>query len=166
MVNQVHRLDLSQIDSPRIRHFHGYWQGKRAKPDAIPLRTAFDPADVRDLLPNMVIMDVERDPLRFRYRLVGTRVVEFNNLEFTGRYLGTVGWQEERQLVETCTDAVAGRTPLFGFYTWTLKNGAIGKCEFGLFPFSNDESEIAQLFGLEDYDFPSERCRARPRKVK
>jgi hypothetical protein len=114
----------------------------------------------------MVIMDVERDPLRFRYRLVGTRVVEFNNLEFTGRYLGTIGWQEERQLVETCTDAVAGRTPLFGFYTWTLKNGAIGKCEFGLFPFSNDESEIAQLFGLEDYDFPSERSRARPRKVK
>jgi hypothetical protein len=121
---------------------------------------------VRELLPNMVIMDVEREPLRFRYRLVGTRVVEFNNLEFTGRYLGTIGWQEERQLVETCTNAVVGRAPLFGFYTWTLKNGAIGKCEFGLFPFGNDERQIAQLFGLEDYDFPSERGGTRPRKVR
>jgi hypothetical protein len=166
MVNQVHRLDLSQIDSPRIRHFDSYWHGKRTMPGAVPLRSDFDPAEARELLPNMVIMDVEQEPLRFRYRLVGTRVVEFNNLEFTGRYLGTIGWQEERQLVETCTAAALGRTPLFGSYTWTLKNGAIGKCEFGLFPFSNDGHGVAQLFGLEDYDFPRDQSGARPRKLR
>ena len=41
---------------------------------------------------------MERDPLRFRYRLVGTRIVEYNDQEFTGRYLGEIGWLEEHEL--------------------------------------------------------------------
>ena len=163
MVNQIHRLDFSQIDSPRIKRFYDYWNARRAAPDFVPLRADFDPADLRELLPNIVIMEVERSPLRFRYRLVGTRVVEFNNLDFTGLYLGTIGWDEERQLVDSCTDAAAGRTPLCGFYTWTLRNGNIGKCEFALFPFSDDGATITQLFGIEDYDFPRDYSGTRSR---
>jgi len=154
MVNQIQRLDFSRIDSPRIQRFRDYWNSKRAGLDAVPLRADFDPAHLRELLPNIVVMEVERNPQRFRYRLVGTRVVEFNSLDFTGLYLGTIGWQEERQLVDACADAVAGKAPLGGFYTWTLKNGNIGKCEFAIFPFSDDGSAITQLFGIEDYDFP------------
>ena len=116
MVNQVHRLAFSQIDSPRIKHFRDYWNARRTDPDLIPRRADFDPAHLRELLPNIVIMEVEQNPLRFRYRLVGTRVVEFNNLDFTGLYLGTIGWNEERQLVDACTDAVAGKAPLCGSY--------------------------------------------------
>lgn len=163
MVNQIHRLDFSRVDSPRIQRFRDYWNARRAGPDAVPLRADFDPSHLRELLPNIVIMEVERDPLRFRYRLVGTRVAEFNGLDFTGRYLGTIGWHEERQLVESCTDAVTGKAPLCGFYTWTLKNGNIAKCEFALFPFSNDGAAITQLFGIEDYDFPRDHGGARSR---
>jgi hypothetical protein len=166
MVNQIFRLSLSQIASPRIHHFHEYWKGKRATPADIPLRADFDPTNVRELLPNMLIVDVEHDPLRFRYRLVGTRVVEFNNQEFTGLYLGTIGWQEEGQLVDAYTDATLDRNPVCGFYTWTLRNGGTGKCEFALFPFSNDRQTITQMFGLEDYDFPRDQSAARPRRVR
>jgi hypothetical protein len=166
MVNQIHRLDFSQIDSPRIRRFRDYWNGKRASPDAIPLRADFDPAHLRELLANIVVIEVEQDPLRFRYRLVGTRVVEFNNLDFTGLYLGTIGWQEERQLVDACTDVVVGKKPLCGFYTWTLKNGSIGKCEFAIFPFSNDGLAVTQILGIEDYDFPRDYGGARSRGPK
>ncbi|HEX6118133.1 MAG TPA: PAS domain-containing protein [Dongiaceae bacterium] len=163
MVNQVCRLEISQIDSPLIRRFHGYWRGKLAAPNVLPLRTGFDPADLRELLPNLVIIHVEREPLRFRYRLVGTRVVEFNALEFTGRYLGTMGWQGEHQLVEVCADATATGAPAFGFYSWTLTSGATGKCEFGVFPFSGDGRTVAQLFGIEDYDFPRDHAGSRQR---
>src|SRR5262245_26485713 len=137
MVNQIYQLSFSQIDSPRIHRFHDYWRAMCVTPDAIPLRSDFDPTDVRELLPNMLIVDVEHDPLRFKYRLVGTRVVEFNNQEFTGLYLGTIGWQEEQQLIDAYTEATVTRRPLCGFYTWTLRNGGTGKCEFAIFPFSN-----------------------------
>jgi hypothetical protein len=163
MVNQIYTLEISQIDSPLIHRFHEYWRVKLTAPNVLPLRTDFDPAELRELLPNLVIIDIEREPLRFRYRLVGTRVVDFNGVEFTGRYLGTIGWQEEHQLVKVCADATASGAPLFGFYSWTLKNGAIGKCEFGLFPFSEDGQTPAQIFGIEDYDFPRDHSGSRQR---
>jgi hypothetical protein len=112
----------------------------------------------------MLVLQVERDPLRFRYRLVGTRVVDFNHQDFTGRYLGTIGWQEERQLIDVCVEITDGRAPLCGFYTWTLRNGGIGKCEFGVFPFSNDAQTVTQLFAIEDYDFPGDVSDPRSRK--
>jgi len=164
MVNQIYRRDFSQIDSPRIHRFLDYWKARRAGPDAIPLRSDFNPTDLRELLPNMLIVDVEHDPLRFRYRLVGTRVVEFNSQEFTGLYLGTIGWQEEQQLIDAYTDATANRAPLCGFYTWTLRSGSIGKCEFALFPFSNDQQAVTQIFGIEDYDFPRDDSGSRSRQ--
>jgi hypothetical protein len=150
MVHQVYRLDPSQLDSPRIHRFHDYWQARRAGERIIPLRQDLDPTDLRELLPNIVIIDVEREPVRFRYRLVCTRVAGFNKLDFTGLYLGAVGWQEEQQLVDACTDGVTGNGPLFGSYAWTLRNGNIGKCEFGLFPFSHDGNIVTQIFGIED----------------
>ena len=122
----------------------------------MPLRADLDPADLRDLLSSLIIVEVEHQPTRFRYRLVGTRVVDFNKMEFTGRYLGTIGWEEEEQLVEVCTDVAVSRQPLFGFYTWTTRNGNIAKCEFGSFPFSHDGQTVAQIVAIEDYDFPLE----------
>lgn len=162
MVHQIHRLDFSQLDSPRIHRFHDYWRARREQ-HAIPLRAAFDPTELRELLPNIVVIEVEQAPLRFRYRLVGTRVVEFNKLDFTGSYLGAIGWDEEQQIVDACAEVVASKQPLCGCYTWTLKNGTIGKCEFGTFPFSQDGEAVTQIFGIEDYDFPRGYSGARSR---
>jgi len=163
MVHQIHRLDSSQLDSPRIHRFHGYWKARRSAEHAVPLRAALDPTELRELLPNIVVIEVEQAPLRFRYRLVGTRVVEFNKLDFTGLYLGTIGWDEEQQIVDACAEVVVSKQPLYGCYSWTLKNGAIGKCEFGTFPFSRDGQTVTQIFGIEDYDFPRDYSGARSR---
>lgn len=154
MVHQIHRLDPSQIDSPRVHRFRDYWEARRREQSVVPLRAEVDPTELRELLPNVVIIEVGQEPLRFRYRLVGTRVVEFNKQDFTGLYLGTIGWEEEQQIVDACADTVASKLPLFGFYSWTLKNGAIGKCEFGIFPLSHDGRTVSQIFAIEDYDFP------------
>src|SRR4030095_15379798 len=107
MVHQIYRLELSQLESPRVHRFHDYWNARRSAAHAVPLRAAVDPTDLRELLPNIVVIEVEQAPLRFRYRLVGPRVVEFNKLDFTGSYLGTIGWDEEQQIVETRVGGVA-----------------------------------------------------------
>lgn len=129
----------------------------------MPLRADLNPTDLRDLLPNIIIIEVEQQPMRFRYRLVGTRVVEFNKMDFTGRHLGTIGWEEEQQLVDACTDVAVGKHPLFGFYSWTTRTGTIAKCEFGIFPFSHDGQTVAQMVAIEDYDFPRGHADARSR---
>lgn len=163
MVDQIYRLDLSQLESPRILRFHDYWKARRTTERLVPLRADLDPTDLRELLPNLIIIEVEQQPMRFRYRLVGTRVVDFNKLDFTGLYLGSIGWEGEQQLVDGCTDVAVGKRPLFGFYTWTTRSGNIAKCEFGVFPFSHDGQTVAQIVILEDYDFPRDYSGARPR---
>lgn len=59
----------------------------RCAPGRLPARADFDPRDMPELLPYITIFDIERDPLRFRVRLVGTAIVEAMGVDTTGRYL-------------------------------------------------------------------------------
>jgi hypothetical protein len=148
-------LDLSQLTSPRIHRLHGYWQQQRDKRGGqLPRRGDIAPEQIRDLLPNIMIVDVERDPMRFRYRLVGTRVVEYNGVEFTGRYLGEIGWPEEQDLIDSYAFVVNSRRPFFGLLDWGLVTGAVGRCEFVRLPLSEDGEAVTQILAMEDYDFP------------
>jgi hypothetical protein len=155
MPKPVDTLSLAQIASPRIHRLFSYWmeQGQR-RGGALPHRSDIAPDHIRDLLPNTMIVDVERDPLRFRYRLVGTRVVEYNGLEFTGRYLGEIGWPEEKDLFDSYVEVVETRRPIFGSLAWELLLGGFGRCEFARLPLSEDGRDVSQILAMEDYDFP------------
>ncbi len=52
----------------------------------MPGREHFDPVDIPGILPYIVLTDVEHAPLRFRFRLIGTAVVDAINEDLTGRY--------------------------------------------------------------------------------
>jgi len=155
MVSQLSTRTLEQITSSRIHRLHQYWNSKLQPGQSIPFRQDIDAADLRDLLPLITIVDVENTPLRFRYRLVGTRVVEYNHQEFTGKYLGEVGWQEESALLAAYERTVTGRQPNYGYYAWDLRSGGVGRCEFGMFPLINDGEAIHQIIAVEDYEFPA-----------
>ena len=155
MPKPVDTLEVSEITSPRIHRLYSYWQDQqRRRSGAPPRRGDIAPDEIRDLLPNIMIVDVERDPLRFRYRLVGTRVVEYNGLEFTGRYLGEIGWPEEQDLFDSYAEVVNTRRPFFGSLAWELVTGGVGRCEFVRLPLSQDGETVSQILAMEDYDFP------------
>ena len=84
MADRLRRLELSQMRSRRVQRLHEYWRAKSGADDPVPRRRDIDPVELPDLLPNLMLVDVERNPLRFRYRLVGTRVVDFSYHDFTG----------------------------------------------------------------------------------
>jgi hypothetical protein len=154
MPNPTATLDLSELNSPRIHRLHAYWQHQHNKRGRLPRRGDIAPDQIMDLLPNIMIVDVEHDPMRFRYRLVGTRVVEYNGVEFTGRYLGEIGWPEEQDLIDSYAFVVKSRKPFFGLLDWELVTGAVGRCEFVRLPLSEDGEQVSQILAMEDYDFP------------
>lgn len=49
-----------------------YWNSKKRGKRA-PTRQDIDPFDLPDLLPQLLLVDVETEPLRFRYRLSGSQ---------------------------------------------------------------------------------------------
>ena len=65
---------------------HGYWDSKRAG-RLMPSRDEIDAAEIPQVMPSVMLCDVELGPLRFRYRLVGTRVTELVHRDVTGRYI-------------------------------------------------------------------------------
>jgi hypothetical protein len=60
-------------EGQRLRAIHAYWDGKR-RGRLMPSRADIDPLELKPYLPQLVLLDVEGDPPRFRYRLVGTEV--------------------------------------------------------------------------------------------
>src|SRR6202140_589588 len=60
---------------PMVRRFYEYWLSV-APPGRLPGRQHIRPEDLVPLLPQLWMADVYRDPLRFRYRLVGTKIVQ------------------------------------------------------------------------------------------
>ena len=69
-----------------LRRLLEYWLAIHPA-DRLPARGDFDPVEVPAALPWLVLTDVERDPYRFRVRLMGTAVVAAFGRDFTGRYL-------------------------------------------------------------------------------
>lgn len=76
------------VRDPRVRLMYDYWAGK-CMPGRLPGRRDIDPLEMLPFLPYVIMFDVERrDPdYLFRYRLVGTEVVELFGYDPTGRYL-------------------------------------------------------------------------------
>jgi hypothetical protein len=66
--------DAARDWHPKVRALYDLWRGLR--PDGtLPGRRDFDPVVVPRLLPNIWLVDVQAQPMRFRYRLLGTAVV-------------------------------------------------------------------------------------------
>lgn len=78
--------DLPPCDD-RLRALHRYWLSIRPTEGTLPGRKHFDPLDVPKLLPWLWLIDVQRAPLRFRYRLIGTVHVDTEGRNRTGQWL-------------------------------------------------------------------------------
>lgn len=63
-----------------------YWKRKRSS-RAMPSRRDIDPTEIPHLLPHLQLIDVAEGGQRFRYRLVGTTLVQTFGREYTGLWL-------------------------------------------------------------------------------
>lgn len=82
-------LGIPEDCHPKIRSLAEYWL--RISPEnCIPGRQHFDPLEIWDLVSNVWIVDVFDSPPRFRYRVVGTRIVEYLGRDPTGETMDEV----------------------------------------------------------------------------
>ena len=79
--------DIDTADwHPRLVELYRYWRSIHPA-HGLPGRQHLDPAAIPHLLSTIWMLDVRREPLRFRYRLVGTRIRERAGRELTGLWL-------------------------------------------------------------------------------
>ncbi len=77
-------LDPDIADNPRFQDLLAYWQKKRGD-RALPLRKDIDPLELQPHLGSLVIIECLPGLADFRYRLIGTKVVEAYGRDSTGK---------------------------------------------------------------------------------
>ncbi|KZD04273.1 PAS domain-containing protein [Oceanibaculum pacificum] len=128
-----------------------YWRDKRAGAMArLPSRQHIDPLDIPGLLPFIFLVDVERrsPALRFRYRLIGTRLVDRYGFDITGRYLETLRDRlSYDEILQDYTLCVAQARPVSGEYEYTDGAGRKWHYQRLVLPLSEDGGTVTMLMG-------------------
>jgi hypothetical protein len=145
-------LRRDEAHSTALRQFYRYWDGKRGG-RALPLKADIDPAEIKDVLPYVILSEVYDAPLRVRYRLVGTEIVRLRGREFTGKWLDEVPWNPlflERLLREYRV-LIDERRPLLGADDLYSAGGPRAAYEWGMFPLSDDGERVTHCLAIEDH---------------
>lgn len=141
-----------QIASPRLQQLYDYWQSKRRE-GRLPRRADIDPTEIPQLMPNLLLVDVEYNPFRVRYRLVGTQVVEATGFEFTGRYLDEIVLpDDEGPFLESYQLAAEQKVPVLARIKWHLDADTIGEYDACFLPLSEDGVTVDKVLSMECYD--------------
>jgi hypothetical protein len=139
-VNQL----AAGIKDDRLRHLLDYWERKRGS-RRFPARADIDPLDFPYAMGWITLLEVERNPVRFRFRLHGTQLLAKNKYDLTGKYL------EDHPLPEFAahcrrvwTEVVEREEPTHGFYDQVV-DGRARKFEVLRLPLAADGETIDML---------------------
>lgn len=84
-------IDVSSLRSAKLEAGYAYWRSRCS--GRLPSRAMIDPTDIPALLPHIVLHGVERAPLDFVYRLIGTEVRRHMAEDRTGQRMSAIPGQ-------------------------------------------------------------------------
>jgi hypothetical protein len=142
-----------QAQSEKARRLFEYWL--RLKRNGRPgPRAAFDPTEVPSLLSSLLLGDIETDPFRVYFRLVGTRVAAFSRLDFSGYYLDALDYKSRDSVewVECYRRVHDSGVGVVGVNRVTWPDEAPMEYEFALLPLARGTDPAGSFIAIEVYD--------------
>ncbi len=141
-----------EIESAAIRALFNYWRSKCPE-GGIPRRADIDPVEIPRLMPNLLIVNIEYEPFRVKYRLVGTRIVEMTGFEFTGKYLDEIALEDfEGPFQECYQTACETKSPIITRIKWRLSPDIVAEYDVCFLPLSDDGETANMALSLECYE--------------
>jgi hypothetical protein len=111
---------LAALSDARLHRFFAYLEGKRGTRE-FAARRDIDPLDFPYILGHVVLLDVLHEPLRFRYRLVGSVLAAGAGYDLTGSFVEDHPDVQYRAYVTArYVETVTGRRPTGGTYDLLL----------------------------------------------
>ena len=147
-------IDLP-LATPRLRSGYEYWNAKRGQ-RAMPGRADLDPAEIKPLLPHVVLIDVLRNahtgPLDFRYRLIGTTVDDHSIGRYTGMLMSSLPHQQPpSRMWSNFESVVTERQPKVSRVPYAGPHRDFLSVIDILMPLSTDGEVVDMIFGLVDF---------------
>lgn len=127
-----------------------YWRGK-CTGRKMPSRRDLDPVDIPKLLPSILLLDVEADTGRLRFRLVGTRISDIYGRDYTGQYLDEIFFGRNRdQIIDAYQSVASDGGPHHCFIDFTNRDGLEFDMERLILPLSTDGEAVDKLIAILD----------------
>lgn len=130
-----------------LLRLHDYWEAKRdGRP--FPARADIDPLELRELLPNIFIIEVLAEAPHFRYRLSGSKVDEIHGQNLTGKSPRDIKTPEVATMVEDqYRAALADRRPRCDHVKLLARDDTYWHYERLILPLSDDGQSINMFLG-------------------
>jgi hypothetical protein len=135
---------LDQLESPTLRRFYEYYVEKSGDRRS-PSRRDLDPVEFSYALGDITLIDVAHDPLRFSFRLDGSRHVERFGFDLTGRSLDDFPYPEMRQAIYDSYRDVVESGQARRYYRDLESSGRWFRYETLVLPLSDDGDKVNML---------------------
>lgn len=138
------------LEHPLLRQLHDYWERQRGD-RAMPARADLDPADIKPVLPYLILIDVESAPLRFRVRLAGSFAYEAREglriREMTVHYLDALDYHlaTPEAVIALARSVVEQRRPVSRITPYPLSGGQSGVHHMLVLPLGRDAARVDML---------------------
>jgi hypothetical protein len=130
---------------------YAYWQGKLSG-RRMPSRKDLEPTEIPELLANIVLVDVSHDPLDFRYRLIGTAIVERIAFDYTGKRFTEIAHQQPGSKVwETAARICEERAPLTSDIPYVGPDQWVRGYRDLYLPLSDDGDRVNMIVGIVEF---------------
>ncbi len=138
-----------RIRHPNLVRLFDYWNDRRR--GRFPGRNDIDPLEFQFALGSVTLIDVLREPLRFRFRLVGSLMAQRMGWDLTGKMVDEVPDLEYRQgLLQAYRQIIADRKPSTALYERTI-DGKPRRFEVLRLPLAADGETIDMLMLCPQY---------------
>ncbi len=153
-------LTLDGADEPGFKRLIAYWRSKH-RGDKLPARRDIEPADLKPILAQMLLVDVLREPLDFRYRLAGTLSYDIFGYDLTGKRVREVEPAEWAQAVwESLATIVRTRDPQYVRLDFETPEGNRRSYRVLRLPLAEDGETVDCIMLLSDFGLDAHEFRA------
>jgi hypothetical protein len=142
-----------RIRHPNLLRLYDYW-AERRRGRSFPSRQDIDPLEFKFARGNVTLIDVLYDPLRFRFRLVGSLMAQRMGFDFTGRMVDEVEDASYRDsIIKSYREIVESRRPNTVLYERPIE-GKPRRFEVLRLPLAADGETINMLLLCPQYFEP------------
>ncbi|MEO3427809.1 PAS domain-containing protein [Pelagibius sp. CAU 1746] len=137
---------IEELSSPRLRETFAIWGAKCGGPERLPAAGGFDILDYRPVIGNLNLLDVERDPLDFVFRVHSANGATYVGRDLTGRSIEDYPNPEYRDFVRAVfTQATLSRQPVILIEELLTADNRRMSWEGLVLPLQDDGGEVTRL---------------------
>jgi hypothetical protein len=143
------------LQDRRVAHLLGFWRAARPAAGRLPARLAMDPVRLgADILPYLALVEVTHGGTRFRFRLVGSKLVEHAALDLSGSYIDDLNPNREyaeyiNGLYRLGSDA---GLPVYSETRYRADSGRVGLTRRLLCPLADDGLTVDRFVAVQVFE--------------